>query len=231
MASNTFDKDPVNIVIEKPIEENKNRDFNYPAAGKIPFDKNPLDIRDEIHHVEVFADNILKEFKNMIRKFIDYLKRFIFSAFKQSKVVFAFFSIILVGILLFSKDKISNTLITGYAVISFLIIFLVLGILRLILSFFEIIWKLIKTCFDFFSKSHDPTLKEVGKVIVFIFRLIIILAFLVFIMAVIMVIYIVIKYLIRLNNTLFKTINNYTEFVVDSTDSFGSIVRRILENC
>lgn len=233
MASKTLDENPLQIVGQNVVKgTDKIHDADYPVPGKIPFDKNPLDIRDELRHVEKFADNMFKNFKNMIRTFIDYFKRFILAAFNQSKVVFAFFTIILVGIMLFSKDKISHTLMIGYGFISFLIIFFVLGILRLLLTFFEIIWKLIKTCFDFFSKPHDPTLKQVGKVLLFILRIIVMLVFyLLPILAVLIFFAWIIKKLINLNNILFKTINNYTEFAVDSADSFGSIVRRILDNC
>jgi hypothetical protein len=191
---------------------------------------NPFDIRNEILHVQKFALMILKKFLNMIRKIGDYIKKFIFSAFKQSPIVFAIFLILLAGVLLFSKNRISNVLMIVYSLSGFIIFLVALCVLRLFFAFFKELWNLILLCYSFFKKKNESTLKGFVKVIIFILRVLIVLFFLSFIVTILVILAQILSFLIRFNNSLFKTLNDMFS-AIQPIDSIGSTIRKIFENC
>jgi hypothetical protein len=101
---------------------------------------------------------------------------------------------------------------------------------EILFSFLKEIWNLIMVCYRFFKQKNDSTLKGFVKVLIFILRILIILFFLLFILVVIVLLAQLLSYIIRLNNGLFKTLNDMFS-TIEPVDTIGSTIRKIFENC
>lgn len=208
--------------------------------------KKSFNIKSQIIQVERFANKMIKYFFEMIGKIIKYTRKFIFSSFKFSKIVWFFSSLILFGIILFSKNRYADLLVLAY----FFMIFVTIQCILIFILLFLIVLGMIIDNIKYWIKldkelrGKDPP-KMNGKKIWQIIKHIFILIF-IFIMIVILGF---VSYLPKISlitqGVLFDTINTLYEkdakaelaALKESASSgrggetFGEILKKILDKC
>ena len=86
-----------------------------------------------------FSDMMIKYFIEMIKKIIEYTQKFIFGAFNYSKLVGVMFFFILLGILLFSKNRYGALLTLAYFFVIYMTFFVLLIFVILVIYIFKMI--------------------------------------------------------------------------------------------
>jgi len=221
----------------------------------------------------------MRNFIEMIGKIIKYTKHFILGSFKYSKIVWLFFSLIFVGIILFSKNKFGALVVLAYFFMLFVTLYFILIFLFLLFYIIALSIQNVKYWIQLNKdlNGDDPP-KVTGKMIWQIFKHILIIIWIIILIFVLGFLSYGVKFTSIANNVLFDSANSlYTVAArgasgaagiagaigsgigsgagamgsigamgamgamgalgkggiaaTNSADSFGAILRKILEKC
>lgn len=206
------------------------------AIGGFFKDNNPFDITKELKLFEKYATFILKKIEEISKKIANFIKDNIFNSFKYSSIVLAVFSIVVVGTLLFGKNKYNILLVVFYFFIAAVILFCIIAKVALLLilwekflKFFVLVWNFIKSL-----QNIKVEIKPLIRNAVLLIEIAIALGILLFGTLMMVAIAWITKKLCIANSYLFITINQSygaPKVGVNAIETFGSVVREILENC
>jgi hypothetical protein len=199
---------------------------------------NPLDIKYQIQQVIKFSDRMFKQFLNMLTTMKFLIKKLVFSILTHVHIFFVISSILIIGTILFSKNKLGNLLVLCYICIIIFISGLLLGVLGLIINIIEKIITLIKKIIDLANQKKEVDWKPIFYLIIAIIYIFILIFEIFFMVCFLILITLFIDILFGIAIKIFDIINGLyagTSIVAQTTmgalDTFGSMVRKGFENC
>lgn len=196
-----------------PLENKTDKYKSSPApVPNVPKAKykisNPLDISNEIRQTEKFMYYVFRQIRTITEQIVNFIYKILTSGFRYSAIVFFIFGVAFVGVVVFSKAKLSSTMLLWYFFLLYVIFVAIAVVIYLLFYLFSIMKKIWDYIFKILDIQPRWSFKTVWTYFKFTFLLICYFIFLIIVFAVLVMVVLGISKGLDYTATVFTKIND-----------------------